>query len=327
MIATQFRQFSRINTLWLVILLLVVLIPKAINLPAFTELSLVEAPIAAFFWGKQGWEVPSWLNALLAGTAIFLQALHLNRISNQYKLFARPSSIVSAVYILLAAYFHADLAVTPALLSNFFLIWMFHKLLSFYHRDYILTDTFDLGIMVAVGSMIYLPFLGFILVAWAGLGLFRTFAWREWVAPLFGFFAPYFLLWVLFFISDQGSAFQELWQPLMSTAVSVPVLQTWHFLEISILIIIVLLTTITLPKTFFKRIAHVRKSFQLAFIVLIIGVLGFLWSENTLGRHFYLLVPSISLYMGYYFQRSEKPLIYESLFLTLLLLILLHGLV
>lgn len=321
MLITQFRKFTPINMLWLGVLAILLCIPAIYRLPPTLDVGFFDPDISEFVFSfKTGAMKTSW-SVILALIVTLLQALYLNQISNQNKFFGRSSFLVALLYVLLASVIIPFLVLSPVLLSNFILIWMLQKLLTFYHNESVLTATFDLGILVAVGSLIYFPFIGFSLAIWVGLALFRTFNWREWFAPLLGAGAVYFLLWVIYFWHGQSTAFLTFWSPQINTSIEKMALDKNDLFVLAPVGVILLLFLITIPKTFFKKIAHVRKSFQLLLFILMIAVATYFLNKSQPLIHFLLCVPTVAIYMGYYFHYVGKKWVFESLFAVLLLVI------
>src|SRR5690606_33269265 len=132
-------------------------------------------------------------------------------ITNRYNLLGRPTFLPALMYIALASMLTPFLVLTPTLICNFLLIWMIDKFLSIYRRTDIISLVFDLGLIIAVGTLFYFPFISFLVLIWIGLLIFRPFNWREWAAGPFGFIVIYFLLFILYIWTDQLSSFYNIW--------------------------------------------------------------------------------------------------------------------
>src|SRR5690606_9007190 len=72
---------------------------------------------------------------------------------------------------------------------------------------------FDLGLLVALGSLIYFPFICMLILIWASLIIYRSFAWREWITPLLGVIIVYFLLAVVYYWTERMDEFYRIFEP------------------------------------------------------------------------------------------------------------------
>src|SRR3546814_15347011 len=78
----------------------------------------------------------------------------------------------------------------------------------------------------------------------------------------------------------------------------------------------------SIRQNFFKSVIHIRKSFQLLFFMLILGLLSFYLNSNFEEYHFLLCIPPLTIYMAYYFTHARIRWLYEGSFALLILAIL-----
>lgn len=322
MIITQFRKLNLINIVLLIVLGLVLCLSAFYHLPDASEVALIEPVVFSLFEDVDTFSFSPEVNIFLTLGLTILQALYLNYVINRYNFFPRPNFLVALMYLTLASLTLPFLVLTPILVCNFIFIWMLDKLLGIYHRTEALTDMLDLGIIVGLGSLIYFPFILFIVAAWIGLYLFRPFNWREWVIPLIGLGIVYFLLWVIYFWKDKTLDFSGLWDAAPDP---VAYLERIDRLDLLILIpvaSILIFFLVVLRQTIFKRVVYVRKTIFLLFGMLLLGVAAFFLAPEQQAIHFLLLVPTLAIYMAYYFSYAQLKWIYESLFVILIAMIL-----
>jgi len=199
---------------------------------------------------------------------------------------------------------------------------MLSKLLNIYRQGDIKGLMFDLGMIVAIGSLIYFPFIIMLLLLWISLLIFRTFNWREWFSPLLGFVTIYFILAVIYFWLGRMQEFYNIWRPLAKsfpTAIQVDLYD--YFVLIPIIFALILFLFI-LKNNFFKSIVHIRKSFQLLFFMFILSLVSFYWKNDPNENHFLLCTAPIAIYLAYYFTYAQTKWLYESLYLIILLTII-----
>ena len=257
-------------------------------------------------------------NLLLAGVLVFIQALVLNRLVNQYGLLNKPSFLPALMYITLSGLFTPFLVLSPPLICNFLLIGMLHKLFGLYKGDNAQSTTYDLGMIVAVGSLIYLPFIYMFLAIWAALIIFKPFNWREWVSGIMGYITIFFFLAVFYYLKGNLAAFYTIWMPLATKFPSRVNINNYNYLVLIPVILIGILCIFKIRQIFFRSYVQVRKSFQLLFMVFVIAGLSFYVKADFSLTHFLLCVIPVSIYFAYYFLYAGTRWFYESLFILLL---------
>lgn len=322
MIITQFRNLNPINIVLLVGVGLLLCAAAFIYLPDVDQVLLVE-PVISQLWGNDfTTRFSPQLNIFITLGLTVLQALYLNMVINRYNFFPRPNFLVALMYMTLANLTLPFLVLTPILICNFIFIWMLDKLLGIYHRPIVLTDMLDLGIIVGLGSLIYFPFVLFVLAIWFGLYLFRPFSWREWIVPLLGLGVVYFLLWVIYFWNGLFLDVSGLWDATPNPGAYLEDINQYDLLILVPIAFIMILFAVLLSQTIFKQIVYVRKTMLLLFGMLLIGLTAFFMAPEHQAVHFLLLVPSMSIYMAYYFNYAQTKWVYESVFIFLLVMIL-----
>ena len=157
-------------------------------------------------------------NVVAAGVIVFIQALLLNHFVNHYNLLGKPTFLPALMYITVSGLFAPFLVLSPPLLCNFLVIWMLFKLFSFYKSNDVKSAAYDLEMIIAIGSLIYLPIYLYVFVAiWVALILFKPFNWREWVGGIMGYITIFFFLAVYYFLNDNIDQFYSIWIPLSGT--------------------------------------------------------------------------------------------------------------
>ncbi len=152
-----FKTLNPLGVLWLAIILFALRAGYIFHAPdkidfAFTRLfNRLLIPVSLQY------EMSPSSNILLAGILIFVQALLLNYLVNHYNLLGKPTFLPALMYVTVSGLFTPFLVLSPPLFCNFLLIWMLFKLFSFYKSNDAGSTAFDLGMIVAVGSLIIIP--------------------------------------------------------------------------------------------------------------------------------------------------------------------------
>lgn len=317
-----FRRFTPSNLAFLIVMAFVLCIGAFFHLPNAFHPLLFEQAIMAFLGNFRDITLSPQSNVIITLVLTIAQALLLNRIVDNHNLLGRPTFLPALMYVTTASLLLPFLALTPTLICNFFLIWMIDKLLKTYHRKEVKSTLFDLGMLVAVGTLFYFPFILMLLLLWIALIIFRPFDWREWVSGLLGFITVYFLLGVIYLWNDRIVEFYAIWKPLANPippSFKIDLYDYWVLLPLGVVMV---LFFNTLRENFYKSIVHVRKSFQLLFFMFLFGVISYYLKSNTPDYHFLLCAPPISIYMAYYFNFAKTRWFYEGVYAILLITIM-----
>jgi hypothetical protein len=313
-----FRIYNPINILWLAILMFLLRAGYVYHAPDQLQFTYLEPFARLLVPGGYEFVLPAFVNVFLAGVLVFLQALLVNRLVNQYGLLSKPSFLPALLYITLSGLFTPFLVLSPPLICNFLLIWMLYKLFNLYKGDDAKSTTYDLGMIVAIGSLIYLPFIYFFLAIWVALIIFRPFNWREWIIGIMGYATIFFFLAVFYYLKGNINIFYTIWTPLGIKFPDSIHIKYYDYLVLVPVIILLILALFKIRQSFFRSYVQVRKSFQLLIVVFLIGSLSFYVKAEFNLSHFILCVIPMAVLLSYYFLYAGARWFYESLFFLLL---------
>ncbi|SEM38995.1 hypothetical protein SAMN05216436_10464 [bacterium A37T11] len=317
-----FRKYTPLNFLLLVLSGIVLCLGAFIQLPANLSPVFFEPALSNLIGNAEPGFISPVANVLLTLILTLVQAVIFNKIVNDYNLFGKPGFLPALMYITLASLLSPFLVLSPVLICNFLLIWMIDKFLSMHRQTEVKPLMFDLGMIVATGTLFYFPFILMFLLLWIGLLIFRPFNWREWIAGLMGFITIYFILGIAYFWFDKVDEFYSIWLPLTHPFPSSLNIDLYDYLVVLPLLLIIIFFINTLRQNFYKSVVHIRKSFQLFFFMLLFGLLSFYLEDNLEAYHFLLCVPPLAVYIAYYFNYAQVKWLYESLYLILVICII-----
>jgi hypothetical protein len=313
-----FRNFNPLNIIWLAVLLVVLRISYLFFVPAQVEFVFVESFARGLVPVTYEHALSPGLNLLLAGILVFIQAILLNYVVNFYNVISKPSFLPALMYITVSSLFTPFLTLSPPLICNFLVIWMLYKLLAFYKGGEVKSNAYDLGMIVALGSVIYLPYIYFFLVIWVALLIFRPFDWRDWTAAIMGYITIFFFLAVSYYLTDHIDDFYKIWLPLGTRfPARIHILNYYNYLLLIPVVVILILCLLRLRGNFFKSYILVRKTFQLLFLVFIIASLAFYVKSDFKLNHFLLCAVPVAVFFAYYFLYATSRWFYETLYFLL----------
>jgi hypothetical protein len=317
----QFKSLNPINLLLLFAYTFFMRIAIFINPPERLNFEFLE-PYSKFLIQipiGDSFSVPT--NVFFAGILVYIQAIAFNRVINNHSLLAKPSFLPALLYITGASLFEPFLILSPALICNFLLILVMDKLLKIGKSAGAIMIMFDVGIFIALGTLIYFPFVVMLVLIWLSLLLYRSFNWREWVSGLVGFMSIFFFLAVFYYWNDNLGMFYNIWLPLKNKFPSIFKIQYNDYLVLVPVTVMMVLAMIQLRNNFFRSFISTRKAFQMLFFMFLIAILSVYSKENFKLYHFLLCVPPGAVLLAYYFSNATKRWFYESLFLILVVAI------
>jgi hypothetical protein len=313
-----FRTFNPLYIIWLVFFLFALRIGFIFNIPDKSGFSFIELFSRLLIPPSYQYVISPLTDWFFASILVLAQALLLNYLVNHYNLLGKSTFLPALMYITVSALFMPFFILSPPLICNFLIIWMLFKLLDFYKGDDAKSVSYDLGMIVAVGTMIYLPFIYMFLAIWIALIIFRPFNWREWMACILGFITIFFFLAVFYYLNDRLGQFFDIWLPL---GTKFPVhfhINYYNYMVLIPVICILVFCFFKLQQNFFKSYVQTRKSFQLLFFAFIIAGISFYVRPDYRLAHFLLCAVPVAVFFSYYFLYASARWFYETLYFLLL---------
>ncbi|MHA4894077.1 DUF6427 family protein [Pedobacter sp. PWIIR3] len=312
----QFRTLNPLNLLILFAYTFFMRIAIYADLPAVLQFEFLES-YAKFLIAIPVSSISPMANVTLAGILILVQAILFNRIVNNHSLLNKPGYLPALLYVTSASLFMPFLILSPTLICNFLLILIMDKFLKIGKSPTAIMIMFDIGMLIAIGTLIYFPFIVMLSMLWLSLLLYRSFNWREWVSGLVGFLIIFFFVGVYYYWNDSLSQFYKIWLPLGNKFPSVFKINYNDYLVLIPVALMIILASLQLRENFFRSFISTRKAFQMLFFMFIISILSFYTKPDFSVYHFLLCVPPGSVLLAYYFSNARKRWFYESLFLIL----------
>lgn len=315
----QFKNFSTLNLILLLAYTFFMRVAFFHHVQTQSNLALLE-PFARFIVLFEPIQHLSPLaNIFFAAIITFGQALIFNRVVNNHNLLGKLTFLPALLYITTASLFMPFMLLSPALIGNFLLIWLIDLFLKLGKQGNAITAVFDIGMIIGLGTLIYFPFMAFILIIFIGLLLFRPFSWRDWVAGLVGFLTVFFFLAVFYYWNDNLSAFYQIWSPLGNKFPSIAKINLNNYLVLIPVLVILVLASLQLRENFFRSFISTRKAFQLLFFMFVVACASFYLKPQLNIWHFLLAVPPGAVLLAYYFCNAKIRWFYETLFLLFVL--------
>ena len=199
-----FREKSSVSVFWLIALSIVIhshfiiAPPQVLVTDNDNWLSSLLSPLAG---------LPSVFLILLYHAIVIIQALRLSTVLNNLRMFPKLFFVPALCYLLITALYPLWNHITPALLINFFVIWLFSLMAKMYSSPQIKPLIYNIGFLTGFVALLYSPAIFLILAAFFALGLLRAFRLNEWMILLLGILTPAYLLAAILFLNDNLAHF------------------------------------------------------------------------------------------------------------------------
>ena len=316
----QFRSLHPINLAILVGYALFMRMAIYYNMPSELNFELLES-YTKLFIDIPGDAISVEANVFFATLIVLVQALIFNRIINNHSLLAKPSYLPALLYITGTSLFLQFLVLSPALICNFLIIIIIDKFLKLSRAVGAMSVMFDVGMLIAIGTLIYFPFILMLLMLWLSLLMYRPFNWREWLSGFIGFLTIFIFVAVFYYWNDNLDRFIGIWQPLTNKFPNNLQINYNDYLVLIPLSIIMVMAALQLRENFFRSFVSTRRAFQILFFMFLVSIFSFYTKKGVTVAHFLLCVPPGAVLLAYYFSNAKKRWFYETLFAILVICI------
>lgn len=304
-------RFFNVNNPSVIIFLFLYVVVLNLSLFFFPDaypIAVSQAPFSKLFFEFTDFLFGNnhYILAVFSIILVFAQSLMINNLVNNTKLFTTGTYVPAIIYALLASLFREFLFLTPVLLATFFLILAIGKALKFYKQHQSFGDIFDMGFLLGIASLFYMPDVLLIFLVFLSLLIMRSFNWREWVAGLLGFLSIYFLTGTYFFMTDDLSEFIQ--QHFLSAGVSPIVFEsrTGFYVVAIVTGILLVAASLTFLFNFLKSTIQTRKFLtMMGWTAVLLALSGLLGNGFTLN-HFVALSVPLSILISYLFMTIRR---------------------
>lgn len=205
-----FRDKSFINIFFLTVLSVGVHFHFLINAPAIDTNSGTNDGLISLILDKYIASLPAAVRFLLYHGLILVQAIRLNLAMNELRMYQSSNYLPAMTYVLLTALIPQWCAISPALVSNSLVIWIFVKLSRLYNHPNPKTLLFNVGMITGVSILCYHPMAILVGLVIFALAVVRPFRLAEWLILLMGISLPYYFVLSWLFLNDRLPEFQSM---------------------------------------------------------------------------------------------------------------------
>ncbi len=279
------------------------------------------APLAQFLfdWFKT-FDDYYYFSIISASVLVFAQAWLLNHIVVQHSILVTDTFLPGILFIVLNSLYPAQMFLSPQLIANLFILFMFQRLCFLYEAEkplyFVLDGGLYLGMAVLLNydTLVYLPFILISVV------LMTYFNIRYLLVSVFGILLPLYLLGVTFFMFDSLNELQIIVNNSLQRQYINELSINWSKIFPWIIVAaVVLISGISLQANYFKNKVKTRRIlFTVALFIVISFAIVVIEDHNIVFALCYLTVPT-SIVMANYFISKKLFYLKETVFFSLII--------
>jgi len=318
-----FRDRSVVN------ILLVLLLSVGVHLHASDQLLPTAIPLQqnglfSYFLAQYIYNLPIAIQVILFHALLVTQALRLNMVMQDLRMFSSVNYVPAMTYVLLSGLLMESNTITETLVSNSLTLWIFIKLSRLYNNPEPKALLFNIGIIAGISILLFHPTAILIVVVLFALAVVRPFRIAEWLVLLLGVLLPYYFLLVFLYLNNQF-ALVGAYLPNISFGSPLHGLDKLYLINLGFTLFATLVGLYQLQSHVGRLVIQIRKNWGVMMVLLFTLILSpFMFS--SLGTQVLLmgLVPlSATISNGY--SNPKKLLLPNFLFWTALGLIIINN--
>jgi len=312
----QFKQKSPVNSILLLILGLLIKAPLFLyNKPvpvSETDGKLYSQLIVPLFQIENG----PLTTAVIAFALLYIQALLLNYLVNEYRLLPRHTYLPAMAYLLITSLLPEWNYFSAPLLANTFIIWAFIQLFKLYNTQRGREIIYNLGLITGISAFIFFPSVLITICLLIGIMTLRPFRLNELFLLLLGVLTPFYFYAVYLFLNDSLTV-QNVFSDIH---LQIPVIQNsiWLSVSVALLAIPFLIGGYFVQTNLHKMLIQSRKNWSILLLYLLLAIfIPFVNTAPSFANWILLTVPFAAFHSSAYFYLTRKW-VYMSLFLITL---------
>lgn len=268
--------------------------------------------------------LPLAVQVILFHALLVSQALRLNMVMQDLRMFSSVNYVPAMTYVLLSGLMMRSDMITATLVSNSLTLWIFIKLSRLYNNPEPKTLLFNIGIIAGVSILLFHPTAILIVVVLFALAVVRPFRIAEWLVLLMGILLPYYFVFVFLYLNNQFSLVGT-YLPNVSFGSPLKGLEKTYLINLGFILFATLVGLYQLQQHVGRLVIQIRKNWGVMMVLLFMLVVSpFIFS--SLGAQVLLmgLIPlSATISNGY--SNPKSLLMPNFLFWTALGLIIINN--
>ncbi len=273
--------------------------------------------VIQFLFGKM-----YWFFALIVFLLFYMQALLLNHIATNQRLFQRPNFLVSMIYLLFSSFFVIGQAFGSIHIILTMLVFLLYQISLFQTTNTPGKTIFNTGLMLGFVLLIDQSSFILIFIPMIGLAIMRPFRLQEWFIIFLGLLTPLYLQGsYLFIINGQWANFR----PKLRFELPNWELNSFENAQISIILLVSLIGFYFVQSNRMKGLIQARNTWSVILSTGILSIIFFFLNNNPIKLSIGFLLPILAFFGAAAFYYAEKGWFRTLMHLALLGMALAQG--
>lgn len=257
--------------------------------------------------------LPPVVLTVLYYALVLLPAFRLNALLNNYRMFQKAADTTAMAYVLFSGIFVQWANITPGLVANLLLIWIFILLAKLYNHPSPKSLLFNTGLLSGVTILCYHPASILICITLFALAVVRPFRLAEWMVLLMGILLPFYFLFSWLFLTDQLDKFAY-YTPDIEFHLPVDKVDAWFWTGLGVLVLSVLSGIYYWQQNNGRMVIQIRKTWSVMLLLLILMLpIPFMFKGTTMASAILSLIP-IAAFASNVFLYPKRMLLPNLLF-------------
>lgn len=272
----------------------------------------------AWFAWTEG--IDARVSAAGAAIMVFVQALAVNNLADEYRLLNDRTWLPGLFYALVAACMPGFLFLSPPLIAATFVPLVLRRIFKAYNQPKATALVFDAAFWVAVAALFYPPAIFLLIAVYFGMGIMRSYSFRERMVSLVGVFTALFLAWLWYFWTDRGWEFWHIQfgEPFGMYDFDDFKPDTAMMLKASLFVVFLLTVVLSYGTYTSRKLIQTQKCVSVLYWFFFVGGLSILLKEKPNPAHFMLIMPAMGIFLAMSFSAFRKASLAEFFHLVLL---------
>jgi len=267
---------------------------------------------------------PETVLFLLYHVLILSQAIRLNWVLDNMKMFPYSNYVPAMTMVVLSGLFTAGCSISPALFSGHLLIWVFVRLTRLYNHPSPKALLFNTGMVLGIAIMCYHPFFIVVFLVLFALAIVRPFKINEWMVLLLGVLIPYYFAGSAAYLTDNFLYFFQL-LPTISPGLPIRELNLYTITALALLGVSIFLGLVYWQKFNGRLLMQLRKYWSVLLLMLFLMIcLPFLVSREGMNAGWLFIIP-LSAFFSCFFSVPRRLVLPNLIFWLMAAALVLHN--
>ncbi len=241
------------------------------------------------------------LNISIAYLLTFLQAVRLNMIISNQKMFVKANHLPGFCYLVFTCYSFSWCVVSPSLIINSFLIFLFSQLILLYNAQNPKINIYNSALLLGCAALLYHSNIIFIVWVIFAIIILRPPKVSEWIIAILGIATPFYFLGIYLYLTNNFSQLKQYYFQFHFVK-KMPVVEGYAFGGFILILVISLLGVAFWQQSLRRMLIQSRKNWWLIVIGSIVSIVTFFASflHNQVGLPIILFAACLAANFFYY---------------------------